>query len=113
MTLTDPTTRIALAAFLHEERGSAGRATELDYRALRAWSAGRMVFFELIDGRQIGFPAARFRRLREASEEQLSAVVLRPSGAALRWEDIDEDISVRGIMEGRFQLPLPASHCAS
>jgi hypothetical protein len=24
----------------------------------------------------------------------------------LRWEEIDEDITVRGIVEGRFQLPL-------
>ena len=28
-------------------------------------------------------------------------------GAALRWDEIDEDITVRGIVEGRFQLPLP------
>jgi hypothetical protein len=28
-------------------------------------------------------------------------------GATLRWEDLDEDLTVRGILEGRFQLPLP------
>ena len=81
--------------------------TELDYRAVRAWISGRMVFVELTDGREIGFPANRFRRLHDASDEQLAAVTLRLSGAALRWEDIDEDITVRGIVEGRFQLPLP------
>ena len=26
---------------------------------------------------------------------------------ALRWEEIDEDITVRGVVEGRFQLALP------
>ncbi len=82
--------------------------TELDCRAVRAWVAGRMVFVELTDGRQIGFPADRFRQLHDASDEQLAAVTLRVSGAALRWEEIDEDITVRGIVEGRFQLPLPA-----
>lgn len=87
--------------------------TELDYRAVRAWAVGRMVFVELTDGRQIGFPADRFRRLHDASDEQLAAVSLRVSGAALRWEEIDEDITVRGIIEGRFQLPLPADRIAA
>ena len=67
-----------------------------------------MAFVELTDGRQIGFPADRFRRLHEASDEQLAAVTLRVFGAALRWEEIDEDITVRGIVESRFQLALPA-----
>ena len=79
---------------------------ELDPRALRAWVSERIVFVELTDGRQIGFPAARFRLLRDASEQDLAAVQLRLDGAALRWENLDEDITVRGIVEGRFQLPL-------
>ena len=56
---------------------------------------------------QIGFPAARFKLLRDASEEQLRQVTLRANGTALRWEELDEDISVSGIVEGHFQLPLP------
>ena len=80
---------------------------EREYHAIRAWASGGMVFVELSDGRQIGFPAARFRRLREASEAQLAEVVLRLEGKALRWESIDEDLTVRGIVEGHFQLPLP------
>ena len=83
---------------------------DLEYRAVRAWTAGRMVFVELTDGRQVGFPADRFRRLHDASNEQLAAVTLRRAGAALRWEEIDEDITVRGIVEGRFELALPANY---
>lgn len=86
---------------------------ELKYRAVRTWVVNRMVFIELTDGRQIGFPADRFRRLHDASNEQLATVVLRQAGAALRWEGIDEDITVRGIIEGRFQLALPANHLAA
>ena len=110
MSLSEASTRIALAAFLHDIGKLAERAAELDYRAVRAWTAGRMVFVELTDGRQIGFPADRFRRLHEASDEQPAAVTLRVCGAALRWEVIDEDITVRGIVEGRFQLALPANY---
>ena len=82
-------------------------SAETDPRALRAWTSGRMVFLELTDGRQVGFPAHRFRLLRDASDAQLALVRLRMDGAALRWEEIDEDITVRGVVEGRFQLALP------
>lgn len=86
------------------------KLTEGDYRAVRAWATGRMIFVELTDGRQIGFHADRFRRLHDATDEQLASLTLRLSGAALRWEDIDEDITVRGIIEARFQPVLPANH---
>ncbi len=79
---------------------------EREVLAIRAWAQGRMVFVELADGRQIGFPADRFRLLRDADEESLAKVTLRLNGVALRWEELDEDITVRGILEGRFQLPL-------
>ncbi|MGB7650818.1 MAG: DUF2442 domain-containing protein [Gallionella sp.] len=82
-------------------------STEIDYCALRAWAVARTVFIELTDGRQIGFPAARFRLLRDASDAQLQKVSLRVNGTALRWEELDEDISVAGIANGYFQLPMP------
>ncbi|TAN73171.1 MAG: DUF2442 domain-containing protein [Gallionella sp.] len=82
-------------------------STEVDYCAVRAWAIGRTVFIELTDGRQIGFPSARFKLLRNANDEQLQQVSLRLNGTALRWEELDEDISVSGIVNGYFQLPLP------
>ena len=73
--------------------------------ALRAWTERRMVFVELTDGRVIGFPAARFKRLKAASDKQLKQVTVELNGYALRWDEIDEDITVPGIVAGRFQLP--------
>lgn len=81
--------------------------TELEHCATRTWVSGRIVFVELTDGRQIGFPASRFKLLNDATDAQLKQVVLRANGTALRWEELDEDISVSGIVEGHFQLPLP------
>jgi Protein of unknown function (DUF2442) len=60
---------------------------------------------ELHDGRSIGFPADRFRILSKATEAQLGTVQIEVNGYALRWEELDEDISVPGILAGRFQLP--------
>jgi hypothetical protein len=73
--------------------------------ALRAWVEGRMVFLELTDGRIVGFPANRFRRLKEASEELLRKVTVEVDGYALRWEELDEDVTVPGVVAGHFQLP--------
>ena len=74
--------------------------------AIHVWSEKRMIFIELVDGRIIGFPANRFKILKQASEEQLKQVKLRLNGHAIRWEELDEDLTVVGILEGRFQLPL-------
>jgi hypothetical protein len=73
--------------------------------AVRVWVEGRMVFLELSDGRIVGFPANRFKLLRDATDEQLRGVALELNGAALRWEELDEDLTVAGVVAGRFQLP--------
>lgn len=82
-------------------------AVETETCALRAWAEGRLIFLELTDGRIVGFPADRFRILRAASDDELKQVSLELQGHALRWENLDEDISVKGVVAGRFQLPLP------
>jgi len=74
--------------------------------AVRAWAEGQMVYVELHDGRIVGFPADRFRRLAEATEEQLGLVHIEVGGYALRWDELDEDLTVPGIVAGRFELPL-------
>lgn len=73
--------------------------------ATKAWTEGRMVSMESTDQRVVGFPAHRFHRLKEASEAALAEVRLAVGGTALRWESIAEDISVEGVVAGRFQSP--------
>ncbi len=73
--------------------------------AISAWADGRWIYIELTDGRIIGFPADRFRILKQASDEQLKEIKLRLDGYALRWESLDEDITVPGVVAGNFQLP--------
>lgn len=73
---------------------------------MQVWVEKRTIFVELTDGRIVGFPADRFRILKKATDEQLKEVKLRLNGYALRWENLDEDITVKGIVEGRFQLAI-------
>ena len=81
--------------------------TETEPVAIRAWAEKRIIYLELTDGRIFGFPADRFRILNQASEDQLKEVRIEVGGYALRWEELDEDLTVAGVVAGRFQLPLP------
>ena len=73
--------------------------------AIRVWVEKRTIFIELTDGRIVGFPADRFKLLSQATEEQLKEVTLRLNGFAVRWENLDKDITVQGVVAGNFQLP--------
>ena len=75
--------------------------------ALKSWVEKRIIYLELTDGRILGFPADRFRILSQASENQLKAVQIEVGGYALRWEELDEDLTLSAIINGQFQLPLP------
>ena len=73
--------------------------------AVRAWADGRTIYIELHDGRIVGFPADRFRILAAATDERLAQVHVEVNGYALRWQELDEDITVPGVVAGRFELP--------
>jgi len=52
----------------------------------------------LSDGREIGVPLEWFPRLRDASPEQRGNWRLIGKGVGIHWPDIDEDISVAGLL---------------
>jgi hypothetical protein len=80
--------------------------TKIEPIAINAWAEKRMIYVELTDGRIVGFPADRFKILSNASEKQLQEVHIEVNGHALRWENLDEDLTVSGVVAGKFQLPL-------
>lgn len=54
---------------------------------------------DLEDGRTLGIPLAWFPRLLHGSPELRAKVSISPSG--LHWDELDEDISVAGLIAGR------------
>ena len=36
---------------------------------------------------------------------ELAEVQLEVGGTALRWESLDKDLTLKGVVAGRFQLP--------
>jgi len=55
----------------------------------------------LADGRILTVPLAYFPRLLAASVKQRKKYELSGSGAGIHWEELDEDISVEGLLLGR------------
>ena len=56
---------------------------------------------ELSDGRAISAPLAWFPRLFHASVRERGNWRLIGRGHGIHWEDLDEDISVEGLLAGR------------
>ncbi len=56
---------------------------------------------DLCDGRTISVPLAWFPRLLHSTPQERNNWRLIGKGHGIHWEDIDEDISVEGLLEGR------------
>jgi hypothetical protein len=56
---------------------------------------------DLSDGRTISVPLAWFPRLLQSTLEERNNWRLIGRGRGIHWEDIDEDISVEGLLAGR------------
>ena len=54
----------------------------------------------LMDGRTISVPLAWSWRLSEATPEQRSRFAIIGSGSGIHWPEVDEDISVEGMLHG-------------
>ena len=68
------------------------------------------MWVELSDGRTLGVPLAWFPRLLNATAAQRGLVELSRIG--LHWEEIDEDISVAGLLAGRSDMTKHTEHAA-
>ena len=69
---------------------------------------GKEVFtVYLSDGRQISIPYPCLPRLDAATPEQRLHFEVSMGGRLLHWPEIDEDIEVRHIVEGRMPMKKP------
>jgi len=56
---------------------------------------------DLNDGRSISVPIAWFPRLLHSNEQERNNWRLIGRGQGIHWEDIDEDISIEGLLAGK------------
>ena len=55
---------------------------------------------ELNDGRTISVPVGWYPRLTHATRKERDNWKIIGGGQGIHWEDIDEDISVEGLLQG-------------
>jgi hypothetical protein len=56
---------------------------------------------DLADGRRIAAPVNWYPRLAQGSPSERANWRLIGRGVGIHWPDLDEDISVKGLLEGR------------
>ena len=71
-----------------------------DHAATSVWCDDQFLWITLADGRRLATPLSFFPRLMHANAEQRSRVEMSGGGRALHWPDLDEDLSVAGLVEG-------------
>lgn len=72
-----------------------------EVRALNVWFDDDNIWLGLEDGRQVSAPLAFYPRLLNATKEQRANYEIIGPGIGIHWEDLDEDLSVEGIVLGR------------
>ena len=75
---------------------------ELLHTASKAWYEDGKICIEMTDGSEFRFPVHLNKRLANATQEQRSVIEVTCGGTGLHWPEIDEDLSVIGIIEGRY-----------
>ncbi|MCH9021941.1 MAG: DUF2442 domain-containing protein [Planctomycetes bacterium] len=72
-----------------------------EVRAVKVWFDEDNIWLALEDGRQIAAPLGFYPRLLRATKEQREHYEFIGPGIGIHWPDIDEDLSVAGILMGR------------
>ena len=78
---------------------TAARPTS-DPRARAVEISNDVITAHLTDGRTISVPLAWSYRQADATAEQRAHYEIIGDGTGIHWPDVDEDISVRGMLDG-------------
>jgi hypothetical protein len=54
------------------------------------------------DNKEIRFPVGANKKLDNATYKQRNHIDIICNGTGLHWPELDEDLSVTGIIEGRY-----------
>jgi hypothetical protein len=76
--------------------------SDLMFVVKKAWYENGMICLTMSDKKEIRFPVELNIKLMNATDQQRSNIKIICAGTGLNWPDLDEDLSVTGIIEGRF-----------
>jgi hypothetical protein len=72
----------------------------IDIRAKKIWIDEANLWVSLADGRQLAVPLVYFPKLLSATPRQRKNFETSGDGTGIHWNDLDEDISVEGLLRG-------------
>ncbi len=75
-------------------------AVNVEPRIQDVWITEDTIGAQFVDGRTITVPLAWSWRLSGATPEQRANFEIIGRGSGIRWPEIDEDISVEGMLHG-------------
>ena len=73
---------------------------EVNARAREVYFTEDEMTVSLADGRKVSVPLAWFPRLLRATAQQRQQWEFLGDGEGIHWEEIDEDLSVAGLLRG-------------
>ena len=94
-------------------REARDRKRGLRATAARYDRATQRVVLELTNGYLFAFPVRAVRALDAATPAQLAAIEIDPSGDGLRWDSLDVDVSVPGLLFAAVGVEERLRHLAS
>lgn len=97
-----PTPDYAIEALVN---GPSEQEKMLRRRPVSAAFEGDELVVTLADGARVATPIALYPRLLEATDAQRENHVLMLTG--IHWPDLDEDLSIDGMIAGRPAAPRP------
>jgi len=82
-------------------------------RALRVWIDDDFICIQLTDGREVKTPLEFYPTLVGATKEQRQNFEVFGQGTAIHWPELDEDLPVEGIVQGRRGIAWKATRTPS
>jgi hypothetical protein len=79
---------------------SSASKVEKEFIATDVWFKEDSLFVRLDDGREIKVPLEFYPRLNRATPKQRDHFEIIGMGTGIHWPEIDEDLSVEGIVLG-------------
>jgi hypothetical protein len=75
---------------------------ELLFTVIKAWYENGMICMLMADNKEIRFPVEANSKLKIATDKQRNRIEIICNGTGLHWPELNEDLSVTGIIEGRY-----------
>ncbi|MFH0919582.1 MAG: DUF2442 domain-containing protein [Fibrobacterota bacterium] len=76
----------------------------LEATAKKIWFDEDNLWLSLTDGRILAVPLSYFPRLLNANQAQREKFELSGGGTGVHWDELDEDISVAGLLLGQGDM---------